>query len=422
MRGRLLRVAALVAVLLVCVRRASACIWDSDTLATEAEGLPGVLDILTGRFDRMPPLYFEMRLARAEKAVAANADDLGAYDDAGVACDRLGRDDDALAWMERKSARLGAMGGRAPKEHRYRHLANRGTFRAHRWFASGADRARIDELRAARDDIAEAIRIEPDAHFGRERYQLAAMTFIADPPGPSQVESYPARDFVGLAELGGMETRANDRLEKAGYGDAIQGLCGLVVLGAAWESVDVFHAIANAAQVDGRSSVAYVADLRVAELIAAGRRSFDPSHPADAAALSKRLADGPRFVEGGPAAEVRDWFTRARADADRWVAARRAFAEAKLREGRAPDNVPEFWAGFELVAPEAAPVAPILPSEVEIPGLGRRETRSVILVVLACLGGAAGLFVVFRVVDGKRRKSRRQRMTSTGTSGSAARN
>ena len=48
---------------------ARACIWDRDTLRFETLALPGVVEIITGRIERYPPLYYEMRLAR----VAAGA-------------------------------------------------------------------------------------------------------------------------------------------------------------------------------------------------------------------------------------------------------------------------------------------------------------------------------------------------------------
>ena len=41
--------------------------------------------------------------------------------------------------------------------------------------------------------------------------------------------------------------------------DAVEGLSGLIVLGNAWESVDIFHALSYALQIDGRSSLAQLA-------------------------------------------------------------------------------------------------------------------------------------------------------------------
>jgi hypothetical protein len=105
-------IAALVVVVVLGGGRLRACLWDSDTVATEAQGLADVIRAISGRFERNPPLYYEMRLEFSTRKVKANADDLEAYDDAGVACDRLGRGDEAIVWVERKRARLDAIEAR----------------------------------------------------------------------------------------------------------------------------------------------------------------------------------------------------------------------------------------------------------------------------------------------------------------------
>jgi hypothetical protein len=43
---------------------ACACLWDRDTLAMEAEGLPDIINTIAGRFERNPSLFYEMRLQR----------------------------------------------------------------------------------------------------------------------------------------------------------------------------------------------------------------------------------------------------------------------------------------------------------------------------------------------------------------------
>ena len=137
---RLALSASAVVIILLLARPLKACLWDYDTLAAEAQRQPiaDVVHIITGRFERNPPLYYELRLKRSAERIAANPDDFLAYDDAGVACDRLGRDDEAIAWMEKKAKRLDAAEadrGEAHEldEHRYRYLANVGTFWVHRW-------------------------------------------------------------------------------------------------------------------------------------------------------------------------------------------------------------------------------------------------------------------------------------------------
>ena len=94
-----MRPALIVAILLLAPRLASACDRDRETLAAESSQFPNLVRILTGRDERFPPLYYEMRLQRATKRVESNPDDLDAYDTAGVACDRLSRGEEAVRWM-----------------------------------------------------------------------------------------------------------------------------------------------------------------------------------------------------------------------------------------------------------------------------------------------------------------------------------
>jgi hypothetical protein len=123
---RCLSLLLIVTILIQHSQSANACIWDSDTLAAEARGIPDVIAVIVGRFERQPAKYYEMRLARVTKLLEEDPQNLVAYDDAGAACDRLGRGDEAIAWMERKKAVLETMDETDPIviEHRYRYLAN----------------------------------------------------------------------------------------------------------------------------------------------------------------------------------------------------------------------------------------------------------------------------------------------------------
>jgi tetratricopeptide (TPR) repeat protein len=338
----------LAAALLLPPATARACIWDSDTLAAEAKGLPDVVAVITGRFERNPPQYYERRLQRATADIQADRDRLDAYDDAGVACDRLGRGDQAIRWMERKRRHLNLsrLPARAVREHRYRYLANTGTFWAHRWFRAGADRRRLGELRRARDFIRTAIRLNPEAHFGRERYQLRALEWILHPPlSQSSREGFP--NFLGLR---GSVGRGHDTgyLREHGLGDAVRGLSGLIVLGNAWESVDTFYALSRALQAEGRSSVAYLARLRCEELIDAGRGSVLPDAP-KGQALKKALGYKGAYLRS--TVHLIAEYRALRHEADAWHAGRTAFMLSRLQAGRHPDTDPSFWAGFTESAP-----------------------------------------------------------------------
>ncbi len=308
-----------------------ACLWDSDTIRAEAKGLPEVLQIITGRFERNPPLYYEMRLARAAARITAEPDDLEAYDDAGVSADRLGRGDEAIAWMGRKAERLDAMersgiDAARVKDHRYRYLANLGTFHIHRWVRAGGDREDLADAERARELIRAAIEMNPDAHFGREKYQLMAIEWLID---PTQEDRFAEPGWLMIPER---ELRDHPR-------EAVRGLTGLIALGNAWESVDVFAVLIRALEQDGdRNVLATLAWRRATELVGEGKRSL---HPQASFLPSPRTP--PTLYKPD---ELEDQFQFLRREAEDWHAARTAYMMERLEAGRHPDTDPEFWADF----------------------------------------------------------------------------
>lgn len=335
------------------------CLWDSDTLRAEAAGAPGMVETIVGRFDRFPPLYYEMRLERAAADIARDPADLAAYDDAAVSCDRLGLYDEAIAWMARKRVALDVIPSAAPDadvrgDHEYRYLANLGTFHIHRWLANGADRSTMADVERSRDLIDQAITLNPDAHFGRERYQLMAIDWILEPTGIHDGR-YPFGFYTSILDRihfddGWPGVSYNNALTDAGYADAPEGFAGLVALGNGWNSFDVFHALALSLQDRRDSSLAYLAWLRAEEILSQGGDTlhpemdlsdFDPSeHPYHLDTL----------------APVESFYTEARAEADAWHAARTAYVTARLEQGQHPDTHPEFFAAW--VEPSSMPAMP----------------------------------------------------------------
>jgi hypothetical protein len=386
---------------------ATACLWDRDTPADEGKGMPEVVAVLTGRFARNPPLFYEMRLTRVTAHLRSHPEDLAAYDDAGVACDRLGRGDEAISWMERKHAQLEKLDPARPevKEHQYRHHANLGTFLVHRWARQGADRAKIDEVKAARDQIAKAMEINPNAHFGREKYQLRALKWIIDPPAAQGLQYLPnLLDWAPQAFTDLVDPKSAD--------DAVRGLAGLIVLGNAWESVDIFHALNVALQHDtlgfamdrdgGRNTLAYLAWLRCRELIDAGKGSMLPDAPRGQDL--KSLLPRPDFVMAEVLLDPA--FAKLRAEADAWQAARTEFLARRLQAGRHPDIDPSFWEGY------SERPAPALPPK-SVPDAyhawrARRE-RIALMVVCGAPVLAVGLVIALRAIRSakvRRRKAR----------------
>lgn len=138
------------------------CLWDSDTLDTELRGLPEAFDLVVGKWHRHSDAYYRERVARLRDAADITLD---GCDDLAVAYERLGERDEAVATMAQKARLLEA----APDDgHRYRYHANLGTFHAH----AGRYEQALTELRAA-------VAINPDAHFGREAFQIELIEYAA---------------------------------------------------------------------------------------------------------------------------------------------------------------------------------------------------------------------------------------------------
>ena len=326
---------------------------DSDSLATQAAQLPETLRVITGRFERNPPLYYQMRIERERAALKSNPRQFGLYDDIGVALDKLGRDDEALQTMARKRALLPAFNpnDKANKEAWYRYYANAGTFRAHRFLKAGAPVAQLAEMETARAQIKRAVEIKPDAHFGRERYQIVAMDWIiARKLGKT-------KDTLGMWIGRGdkwKEVDSSQTLASSGRKRAVEGLSGLIVLGGAWESPDVFEALGSALETKDGVTLRYAAFQRVRELQEEGKRSL--SHPdmvywnsADVAPSSLEYSGiGIRWKNEAPMEKL---FIDLRGDADRWNRDRQDWMMAKLKEGAHPDTDGNFWKGYTEKAP-----------------------------------------------------------------------
>ena len=315
-----------------------ACLHDRDTLESEARLFPDTAQVITGRFERNPPLYYEMRLHRVADEIESHPDRLGLYDDAGVAADRLGRSGEGLRWMERKRERLERIDPdlTAQKEHWYRYYANVGTFRVHRWLKEGADRGRIAEVKRARNEIARAIRLKPNAHSGREKYQLDAMDWILY---PGKLNGKPEPLAASLYRKRIQPLQSDSAAYRKAADEAVKGLSGLIVLGNAWMNVDVFHALSVLLDIREYGALGHLARLRREELTDMGRKPLF------------READLGAAIAG--AGEVgldnREWierdYTRLRREADEWQDRRGAAVLSLLRSGRHPDMDPAFWAG-----------------------------------------------------------------------------
>ncbi|WAC20331.1 hypothetical protein OVA24_02920 [Luteolibacter sp. SL250] len=130
---------------------AEACLWDGDTIASEKARFPGVDKVIFGEFPRHSREFYEWRKKESEAGIAADPSRLELYDDLAVAQHKLGDHQGAIETMKTKDG---------IKPGLYETLSNTGTF----YIYTG-------DLSAALGRIEKALEVNPNAHFGREKYQ-----------------------------------------------------------------------------------------------------------------------------------------------------------------------------------------------------------------------------------------------------------
>lgn len=139
---------------------AHACIWDTDTLRAERQAFPSALELMTGKFLRHSEAYYQWRLKDRTARLAKTPGDLALMDDLAAAHDKLGAPERGVEIM-REALKL--------KPGRYETHANLGTFLIH-----------AGKLKEGLTHIDQALKINPDAHFGRERYQRYLVEYVLE--------------------------------------------------------------------------------------------------------------------------------------------------------------------------------------------------------------------------------------------------
>lgn len=356
---------------------ARACLWDQDTVWIDATYMQDVLSVLVGRFPINPPLYYEMRLQRKQSELARNPKDLAAYDDAGVASDRLDKPDDAIAWMDKKKAQLDALpeGDANKKEHLYRYLSNQGTFYFHLWLKNGAAHKDLSDIQKARQLLGDALKLNPSAHFGRERYQVLVMDWLLKPKKsldtleiPRMMDESDSPDGAAKQQvIPSFFPDLSAKFAKTNVDEAaVRGLAGLIALGGSWESVDVIHNLALVLRRNRKTALAAVASLRAWELVDEGKKSLFVGSPASLKPVVG-LQLGTFSFEGRSWEEIQNIFGKIskadyrklkgkeliakqyyalRGEARAWQDARTQFMLGQLKAGKHPDTHPDFWTGF----------------------------------------------------------------------------
>lgn len=250
------RVVALAAVLVSAA--ALACLWDSDTFAEEALTKKDVGDIVQGRFGKHSRFFYEEKVAYTLPLLAADAGVAAPerYDDLAVAYDKLGQLDRAIAVMFEKEQRHPGL---------YTTKANLGTFYAH-----SGDFVRATELLEA------AMKQNPGAHFGREKYQVRAIGFLqALSQDPTLAER---KDLLGVDVSEPEPLMFGDKGKKKQKGekteldrrgidrDVFVALAGIIRFGSGEKSAHLWFSLGVALALDGDRHLALRAFWRADEL------------------------------------------------------------------------------------------------------------------------------------------------------------
>lgn len=135
-----------------------ACLWDSDTLDEERRQFPSVLELITGKFLRHSPAFYEWRIEDRKKRLEQEPENVDLYDDLAVAYEKTGQMDLAIETILKKEEISPGL---------YETYANLGTFYIH-----------AGRLEEGLNEIEKAIEINPDAHFGREVYQKLLVEYV----------------------------------------------------------------------------------------------------------------------------------------------------------------------------------------------------------------------------------------------------
>jgi hypothetical protein len=255
-----------------------------------------------------------MRIAALEKEPKLDA---YSADDLAVAYDRIGDSKSAMRVIR------ASLPQRKPgSEEMYRFHANYGTFIAHNWFKSGAKKSEVSQLDEAAAQIESGLKIRPDAHFGRERVQLQLLRYVA--AHTRGKEDLPLYYYLS-------QTLTDDEI-------AI-GLCGLVMMGAAYESPDVFAAITQTGYYVSESG-RKVARYRAAELL----KTRKPISDFFDEELKELIKDKEFLKRETSAAKL---YLKVRKDGEAVHQKRTDYILARLDRGEHPDWTEEFWSDWE---------------------------------------------------------------------------
>ena len=194
-----------------------ACGWDWDTIAMEKRQFPSVHELITGKFLRHSQPFYYWRIKDRSEKLISHPDSLALYDDLAWAYDKTGEHELAIETMLRKEALSPGI---------YETYANLGTSYIHN-----------GEYKKGLKYIKKAIEINPEAHFGREIYQMYLVEYVISKPDSSGIPILPLSSgkepdfYTFLKDNHFKEALANGSSKEAELSKAVKGIAGMMKFG-----------------------------------------------------------------------------------------------------------------------------------------------------------------------------------------------
>jgi tetratricopeptide (TPR) repeat protein len=327
------RIACLI-VFALLARPLFACIWDYDTLRDERRGLPGMAELLAGRFEKRSEFFYRDRIERMQKLLDREPDNQDAMDNLAVALFRVRRIDEAIATLQHKENRF---------PNQYTTASNLATF----YMLCGNSEDAIPLLKTA-------LAINPNAHFGREKYQLKLAEFLV---AAKNEPEYPLKDFLGNEPFWQFEKEiesnrpfVNSRFNAPPQSSdeqqaAMNAIAGMIRFGTD-QSPDLFFALGNLLLLRGDRHLAY----------RAYERAVDLKHP-----RAKEIRDVLQRDVLGTISEdqphiTRDLIESERAGGEQWAKDYMDFADNLIRAGKDPDLEANYAEFYRKMGPSTQPM------------------------------------------------------------------
>lgn len=322
------------AIVLLATAPASACIWDYDTLRDEQKGLPGVLEILSGRYEQRSAFFYSNRVQKMRVHLQTQPDDQAAIDNLAVALFRSNEPEKAIQMMREKEKRF---------PNQYTTASNLATF----YMLSGDSASAVPLLQ-------NAIKINPSAHFGREKYQLQLAQFLVD---AGKQKEYPLADFLGhkpfnesrqASVMVDRTTRRVEPLMKFIHANvsksaspseedaaAIEGILGMIRFGTE-NSPDLWYALGNLLLKKGDRHLA----------VRAYRRAIDAGHLRAAEVAMLLRSASSLILEGQAIMPTPEQMQIERQAGIAWSQQYMDYADSLIRSGKDADNETNYKAFY----------------------------------------------------------------------------